>query len=211
MLENSACTSNRSWGASHVSAICTAVSASAMDGQERIEGFGLATGAATVAAEERGGRTAICGGDTVTCAGGRQAKRSVGCRRTERRAWLSGMTIGSQGAGVGISSGAGGSGAVGGGAGSGASVGSGAGWSYMGIARSVTTQWPGFPAFPGKTPVYSAVSRSSTGGSSRIPEEPLFMGSHPQPLQALHALSASSATSRTRELDSRKQPLSSLP
>ena len=67
MCENSACTSNRSWAASHVSEICTAVSASAMAGQERIEGLGLMTCGGTEATEGRGGRIAPGCSDTPAC------------------------------------------------------------------------------------------------------------------------------------------------
>jgi hypothetical protein len=67
MCENSACTSNRSWAASHVSEICTAVSASAMAGQERIEGFGLMTCGGTEATAGRGGRTATGCSDIPAC------------------------------------------------------------------------------------------------------------------------------------------------
>lgn len=66
MLENSACTSSRSWGASHASEICTAVSASAMGVHERIVGFGLATGIGTGVAGDRGSRPAVGCGAFVT-------------------------------------------------------------------------------------------------------------------------------------------------
>ncbi len=67
MCENSACTSNRSLAASHVSEICTAVSASAMVGQVRIEGFGRMTCGGTEATEGRGGRTATGCSDIPAC------------------------------------------------------------------------------------------------------------------------------------------------
>jgi hypothetical protein len=87
MFENSACTSNRSWGASHASEIRTAVSASVIGGHERIATLGLKHGEWTEAAGDRAGRTGTgCRAEAVVRSGGRHANRSGGCRRTDRRA-----------------------------------------------------------------------------------------------------------------------------